>query len=74
MRFGVDAALTPLDPAAAVQAFTVLEPGFDLLAGDIAAAVAALARHGAWSLTLSDRPEEAMALLADNLPLLRGGR
>ena len=74
MRFGDEAALTPLDPAAAVRAFTVLEPGFDLLADDIAAAVAALARHGAWSLTLSDRPEEAIALLADNLPLLRGGR
>ena len=74
LRFGDEAALTPLDPAAAVQAFTVLEPGFDLLADDVAAAVAALVRHGAWSLTLSDRPEEAIALLSDNLPLLRGGR
>jgi hypothetical protein len=74
LRFGDAVALEALDPSAAVRGFAVLEPGFDLLAGDIAAAVAALARQGAWSLTLSDRPEEAIALLADKLPLLRGGR
>jgi hypothetical protein len=73
LRFGDAVALEPIDPADAVRAFAVLEPGFDLLADDIAAAVAALAQRGAWSLTLSRRPDEAIALLADNLPLLRGG-
>lgn len=73
LRFGDAVALEPLDPAEAVRAFAVLEPGFDLLAAEIATAVAALARHGAWSLTLSDRPDDAIALLADHLSLLRGG-
>jgi hypothetical protein len=72
LRFGEAVALKPLDPVDAVRAFAVLEPGFDLLADDIAAAVTALAQHGAWSLTLSDRPDEGIALLADNLHLLRG--
>ena len=74
LRFGDAVALEPLDPVDAVRAFIVLEPGFDLLAHEITDAVAALVRHGAWSLTLSDRPGEAIALLADNLPLLRGDR
>ena len=74
LRFGGAVALEPLDPSEAVQAFVALEPGFDLLAEEIATAVAALARRGVWSLTLSDRPDEAIALLADRLPLLRGGR
>ena len=73
LRFGDAVALEPIDPADAVRAFAVLEPGFDLLADDIAAAVAALAQRGVWSLTLSRWPDEAIALLADNFPLLREG-
>ena len=74
LRFGDAVGLEPVDPGEAMRAFAVLEPGFDLLAADIAIAVAELARRGAWVLTLSDRPDEALALLADNLPLLRGER
>lgn len=72
LRFGEAVALEPLDPAEAVRALGVLEPGFDLLGDEIAAAVAALAKRGAWSLTLSARPDEAIALLAANLSSLRG--
>ncbi len=72
LRSGDAVALEPLDPAEAVRAMGTPEPGFDLLADEIAAAVAALAKRGAWSLTLSARPDEAIALLADTLPLLRG--
>jgi hypothetical protein len=74
LRFGDAVALEPVDPNDAPSAFATLEPGFDLLTDEIAAAVAALARCGIWSLTLSDRPDEAIALLADSLPLLRGDR
>jgi hypothetical protein len=72
LRFGDAVVLEPLDPVEAVRAMGTPEPGFDLLADEIAAAAAALARRGAWSLTLSARPDEAIALLADTLPLLRG--
>jgi hypothetical protein len=72
LHFGDAAALQRLDSVEAVRAFSALEPGFDLLADEIAAAVAALTQNGGWSLTLSDRPDDAIALLADNLPLLRG--
>ncbi len=71
LRFGETVALQPLDPDEAVRAFAALEPGFDLLTDEIAAAVAALARRGAWSLTLSDRPDDAIALLAESLPSFR---
>ncbi|MDB5673183.1 MAG: hypothetical protein JWM65_165 [Sphingomonas bacterium] len=74
LRFGDAVALERVDPGDALRAFAILEPGFDQLANEIVAAVAALARHGAWSLTLSDRPDEVIALLADSLPLLRGDR
>lgn len=72
LRFGDTVALEPLDPAEAIRAMGAPEPGFDLLAEEIAAVVTALARRGVWSLTLSARPDEAIALLADRLPLLRG--
>ena len=72
LRFGDTVALAPLDPDEAMRALAMLEPGFDLLGDEIAAAVAALVRRGAWSLTLSDRPDDAVALLAANLPMLRG--
>jgi hypothetical protein len=74
LRLGDAVALEAIDPADALRAFSTLEPGFDLLADEIAAAVAALAKRGAWLLTLSGRPDEAIALLADNLTLLRGAR
>lgn len=74
LRFGDAVALEPVDAEEAMRAFAVLEPGFDLLGDEIAVAVATLARRGACRLTLSDRPDEAIALLAAHLPLLRGSR
>jgi hypothetical protein len=74
LRFGATVALDAVDPAEAMRAFAVLEPGFDLLGDEAAVVVAALTRRGAWRLTLSDRPDEAIALLAAHLPLLRGSR
>ncbi|MDB5703924.1 MAG: hypothetical protein JWN66_1040 [Sphingomonas bacterium] len=62
---GDDAALEPMDSVAATERLSRLEPGFDLLAADSAAAVRALAANGAWRLTLSRRPAHAIALLRD---------
>ena len=74
LRFGETVAIEPVDPVEAMRACAVLEPGFDLLGDQIAVAVAALARRGVWRLTLSDRPDEAIALVAAHLPLLRWSR
>ena len=55
-----------LRPAAreeALRALSRLEPGFDLLAEECAAAAAALADAGAWHLTLSSDPAEAIEAL-----------
>lgn len=41
------------------------EPGFDLLRPQIELALAALARGGAWRLTLNDRPSDAISLLQE---------
>ncbi len=64
---GQNVALEPLSPREALRRLAPLEPGFDLLTDEIAAAHAFLARNGAWLLTLSPRPPEAIALLARTL-------
>ena len=57
--------LEPIERSVAIQALSRLEPGFDLLAEESAAAIAVLAQAGAWRLTLSRDPVEAVeALLA----------
>jgi len=68
---GDAAGLEPLTPAEALRALPPPEPGFDLLAPAIARASALLASRGAWRLTLSADPAEALALLASRLPGLR---
>jgi hypothetical protein len=46
-----------------------LEPGFDLLRDQSAAAVTALTKEGAWRLTLGEDPAEAIDLLISKLPV-----
>ena len=60
---GKAVALQPAETAAALSVLARLEPGFDLLAADAGAAAAALAKAGAWRLTLSDDPAEAIEAL-----------
>ncbi|WP_156404864.1 hypothetical protein [Sphingomonas sp. Root241] len=67
---GDRASLEWLDPATAIAALGPLEPGFDLLATEIEAGLCRITRRGAWRLTLSAEPKEAIALLAANLPRL----
>jgi hypothetical protein len=64
-------ALEPLDPDQALARMPPLEPGFDLLAADIRDASARLVQNGAWRLTLSANPAEAIELLSAHLPRLR---
>lgn len=70
LRRGDRVSLERLDPLAALTALGPLEPGFDLLATDVEAGLRRLTRRGAWRLTLSAEPREAIALLAANLPRL----
>ena len=72
LDFGGSAALERIDQAEALNRCGRLEAGFDLLRGPIEAALETLTRDGAWRLTLSPHPAEAIALLADNLPALNG--
>ncbi len=53
-------ALEPIDARAAVAGLSRLDPGFDLLAGPSAQAIAALAAAGAWRLSLTDDPDAAL--------------
>ncbi|MEO7691155.1 MAG: hypothetical protein ABIS51_17870 [Sphingomonas sp.] len=73
LDFGASATLQRIDQAEALRRCGPLEAGFDLLQGPIETALEALTHDGAWRLTLSSRPGEAIALLADNLAAL-GGR
>jgi hypothetical protein len=57
-------------PAAAMRRLGQLEPGFDVMAAEVRAAHEALARNGAWRLTLSADPREAIGFLAANLAML----
>ncbi len=61
---GEDVTLSPVaaDDATAVLT-AALEPGFDHFRAELPAALGALAADGAWRLTLSDDPAEAVALL-----------
>ena len=55
--------LRPADPGDAHEVLSRLEPGFHLLADESAAAATALADAGAWRLTLSRDPAEAIEAL-----------
>ena len=74
LDFGSGAALERIDQAEALRRCGPLEAGFDLLRTPIEAALETLTRDGAWRLTLSPRPSEAIALLADTLPALSRGK
>ncbi|HYH80340.1 MAG TPA: hypothetical protein VEX86_11100, partial [Longimicrobium sp.] len=61
-------ALHPLGADEAVARMTtLLEPGFDHFADQLAAAVRAVAAGGAWRLTLSADPADAIRLVRDTL-------
>ncbi len=60
-------ALVRIDAGIARAALSTLEPGFDLLPDESAAAAAALTAGGAWRLTLTDDPGAAMDFLLDRL-------
>lgn len=66
---GETLALTRLDAAETVAGLSRLEPGFDLLAQESAAAAQALAANGGWRLTLSRDPGAAIDFLRERLPL-----
>jgi len=72
LDFGTSATLRKIDQVEALRHCGPLEAGFDLLRDPIEAALERLTRNGAWRLTLSPRPAEAIALLADNLSALGG--
>ncbi len=57
--------LDRIDTATAIERLTRLEPGFDLLRAESAAAIRALAEPGAWQLTLTDDPGEAIDFLGE---------
>ena len=67
---GETVALERLSPIEALALMGSLEPGFDLLADEIHEARRVLLREGAWRLTLSPDPDEAIAVLAANLARL----
>ena len=60
---GEQVRLAPAAASEAVRALSRLEPGFDLLAAESAAAVEALAAAGTWRLVLSRDPAEAIEAL-----------
>jgi hypothetical protein len=64
---GAAISLERVAPAAAMRALAGLEPGFDLLARESAAAAAALAAPGAWRLTLARDPAAAVEQLLKRL-------
>jgi hypothetical protein len=71
LRHGERASLTPISQACALASLGPLERGFDLLAVDIEAALSLLTRNGAWWLTLSGSPDEAIALVRQQAESLR---
>ena len=62
-------ALSRLGCAEARSRLSRLEPGFDLLRDESAAAIEALTDCGAWQMTLSRDPAEAIDLLVSKLPV-----
>jgi hypothetical protein len=70
---GETVALERLSPIEALEQMGPPEPGFDLLADEIYEARRVLLRDGAWRLTLSSDPDQAIALLAAHLSRLQLG-
>jgi len=60
---GESVSLDPIAPVEAAAELSGLEPGFDLLPAESAAAVAALTAAGAWRLRLTCDPQAAIDLL-----------
>jgi hypothetical protein len=63
MKRGSRAMLEQVEPAALLGEFSTAEPGFDLVREQTGEAIAAIASRGAWRLTLSSSPDEAISLL-----------
>jgi hypothetical protein len=57
--------LEPIELQVAAEALSRLEPGFDLLAWESAAAIAAVTAPGAWRLTLTRDPVAAIDVLVE---------
>jgi hypothetical protein len=62
---GTDLQLVRADPRGLIRGLPLDEPGFVLLRPQVEAALRALAREGAWRLTLSRRADAAIALLRE---------
>ncbi len=60
---GTEIRIEAIEPGVAEAALSRLEPGFDLLARESAAAAAAVCAQGAWRLTLGRDPDQAMDVL-----------
>jgi hypothetical protein len=60
---GSGVGLEPVEGGSLAADLAPDEPGFVLLRSEIALALAALARQGAWRMTLNERPEDAISLL-----------
>jgi hypothetical protein len=71
LRHGERASLAPISQDHALAGLGPLEPGFDLLQDEIEAVVTQLTRNGAWLLTLSGSPDEAVALVRREAEALR---
>ncbi len=63
---GDEVRLELIEPSLAQAALSRLEPGFDLLSSESAAAIAAVTASGAWRLTLTRDPAAAIAVLANH--------
>jgi hypothetical protein len=74
LRHAARPSLLPLGTRAALDLLAPLEPGFDLLAPAVHAAQRQLCKNGAWLLGLSKSPDEAIALVLENLDRLREAR
>jgi beta-phosphoglucomutase-like phosphatase (HAD superfamily) len=62
----------PISQDRALAGLGPLETGFDLLRPEIEPVLAQLTESGAWLLTLSGSPEEAIALVRRKAEVLRG--
>jgi hypothetical protein len=67
LQRGEAVSIERVEPAVAARALARLEPGFDLLAEESAAAAKALAAPGAWRLTLGHDPAVAIERLLQRL-------
>jgi hypothetical protein len=72
LQHGERASLAPISQDRALAGLGPLEPGFDLLQDEIEAVVTQLTQNGAWLLTLSGSPEQAVALVRREAEALRG--